>query len=102
MHAAQDNHVGVRFGGLLGKGKGVTGEVGNTMENFGCLVIVGQDHGMALGFEGFDGRHVRRVHGPLRFENDCLQAFVARCQSRRQLRRIRLQRHGGRGCRRLL
>ena len=50
MHAAEDDDVGVDFGGLAGEFEGVAGEVGDVL-HVGHLVVVREDDGVALGGE---------------------------------------------------
>ena len=48
MHAAERDHLGVRARGLLREPERVADEVGHVLD-LGQLVVVGEDHGAALG-----------------------------------------------------
>ena len=50
MHAAEDDQLGVGGGGLLGEPERVADEIGDVLD-LGQLVVVGEDHGAALGGE---------------------------------------------------
>lgn len=63
VHAAEDNDIGVGSGGFTGEVKGVTNEVSDVL-NFGTLVVVSEDDGVALRAEGVDAfDDVLRLHG---------------------------------------
>jgi hypothetical protein len=50
VNAAEDDRLGIRFGGLLLESERVADVVGNVLD-LGQLVIVGEDHRTALGGE---------------------------------------------------
>ena len=53
MHAAEDDDVGTGSRGLLRKPEGIAHEVGHVLD-LGDLVIMGEDDGVELLFEGED------------------------------------------------
>ena len=53
MDAAEDDDFGIGAGGLDTQPQGVTDEVGDVLD-LRDLVVVGQDHGLALGFQFID------------------------------------------------
>ena len=68
VHAAEGDHLGVGLRGLLREPERVADEVGHVL-HLGQLVVVGEDHGAALGGErpylglqGRDGLEGEEVH----------------------------------------
>jgi hypothetical protein len=55
VNPAKDDHLSVGAGGLTGELKGITDEISDVLDG-SLLVVVGQDHGLALPLELFDGR----------------------------------------------
>ena len=56
MHPAEHDHIGGGGSGLAGQLKGVADEVGDVLDGV-FLVIVGQDHGVALALQLGDRPH---------------------------------------------
>ena len=50
MDAAEDDHIGLGFGGLLGEAERIADEIGDVL-NFGNLIIMGKDERVKLSFQ---------------------------------------------------
>jgi hypothetical protein len=74
VNAADDDDVGVGLRGLHRQSERIPDDIGDGIEDFGYLVVMSQDDGVAFALETVDRRHVGSVHGPLDARNDALDA----------------------------
>ena len=65
MHAGQQDHLGIHFYRFARQGQAVADDVRDAVENFRRLVVVRQDHRVALVLEVQDGVDVVGEDRPL-------------------------------------
>ena len=75
MHAAQNDDVGIGFGGIERQAERIADDVGNANENFRHLVVVGENYGVALALERIDRGDVWSVDRPFDLRDDGGDAF---------------------------
>ena len=64
MHAALHDDVGFLLRGQARQLQGIADNIRHAMENFWRLIIMRQDHRIALLFDFVDRLHIRRKEGP--------------------------------------
>ena len=76
MHAALHDHLGGGGGRELGELQTVADIIGDAVINFRRLIVVRQDHRVALALQFVDRLDVRRVEGPFDRRHDLRDALV--------------------------
>jgi hypothetical protein len=77
VHAAQHDDVRLRLGGLLGERKRVALHVGDAVEDFRRLVVVGEDDRVPPFLPALDLHDERGVEPPLGRGDDVANGLVA-------------------------
>ena len=76
MHAALHDHVAFGLGGQTRQLQAVAHHIGHPVEDFGSLIIMGQNHRIALLLDAVDGVDIGGVERPFDRGNDILQTLV--------------------------
>jgi len=76
MHAALNDHVGIRFRGLPGELQRVANDVGDAVVDLRRHVVMRQDHGVADRLEVVDRFDVRGELRPLDSRNHARDALI--------------------------
>jgi hypothetical protein len=78
MYAGEHDRAGIDLGGFAREQEAVADDVGNTVEDFGRLVIVRQHHRVALTLERENGVDVLGEGRPLKWWNNPLDPLIKR------------------------
>ena len=78
MHAGQNDDVGLGLDGPARERQRVADDIGDAMEDLRRLVVMRQDHRVALLLQAVDGVHIGRVERPFDFGDHGPDALVDR------------------------
>ena len=87
VDAGQDDDARIDLHGLARQGQAVADDVGHAVEDLGRLVVVRQDHGIALALQRQDGIDILGEGRPFDRGNDTLHAIVERGRADHQVGR---------------
>ena len=76
MNAAHHDYFRVCFRSFPRQGERISRQVGNSMKDFGRLVVVRQDYGFSFQFEFPDGGYIGGVHRPFDLRNDVPHTLI--------------------------
>ena len=79
VDAGEHDDIGVDLGGFARQQQAVTDDVGDAVEDFRRLVIMRQDHGVALALQFENGVDVVGEGGPFGRRDHPLDPFIDRC-----------------------
>ncbi|MNZ68811.1 hypothetical protein D3C78_870870 [compost metagenome] len=79
MHAGENDHIRFHFHRLAGKGKAVADDIGDAVEDFRCLVIMGEDDRVSLALQLEDRIHIVLKAHPFGLGNDAGDAIIKAC-----------------------
>jgi hypothetical protein len=80
MHAGHNNYICVDIHCFAGEGETIANYIGHAVENFGCLIIMGEYNRISLSFEREDGFNISNEARPQDWRNDTLNTRIKRIE----------------------